>query len=141
MGKASGERIQRAFQVALVNAVLGNDRIARESGLMVTDTQALHLLVLRDDIRNAKQLSDVTGISTSTVSRVIDRLEGAGYLRRVADPEDRRSARLELDMAKVGPLIDRYASYVTHLEKVNADYTDDQLDLIATYLEKTNGLF
>lgn len=134
-------RIQRAFQSALVNAVLGNDRIAREFGLMVTDTQALHLLVLRDEIQNAKQLSDATGISTSTVSRVIDRLENAGYLKRVPDPDDRRSARLELDMSMVQPMIDRYAEYVTHLEKVNAAYTDAQLDLIAEYLEKTNGLF
>ncbi|MFA1544000.1 MarR family winged helix-turn-helix transcriptional regulator [Actinomadura monticuli] len=141
MASSHGDRIQRAFQVALVNAVLGNDRIARESGLVVTDTQALHLLVLRDDIRNAKQLSDATGISTSTVSRVIDRLERAGYVRRVPDPEDRRSARLELEMTKVQPLVDRYAEYVSHLEKVNAGYTDDQLDLIAGYLEKTNGLF
>ncbi|GAA1819574.1 helix-turn-helix domain-containing protein [Actinomadura chokoriensis] len=141
MANPHGDRIQRAFQVALVNAVLGNDRIAREFGLTVTDTQALHLLVLRDDIRNAKQLSDATGISTSTVSRAIDRLERAGYLQRVPDPDDRRSARLDVDMAKVKPLFDRYAGYVTHLEKVNADYTDEQLDLIAGYLEKTNGLF
>lgn len=124
-----------------MNAVLGNDRIAREFGLVVTDTQALHLLVLRPDIRNAKQLSDATGISTSTVSRVIDRLERAGYLHRAADPNDRRSARLELDMTKIQPLIARYGEYVTHLEEVNAGYTDEQLDLIADYLEKTNGLF
>jgi DNA-binding MarR family transcriptional regulator len=141
MSTPHGQRIQRAFQAALVNAVLGNDRIAREFGLTVTDNQALHLLVLRDDIRNAKQLSAATGISTSTVSRVIDRLERAGYLRRVPDPEDRRSARLELDMTGVQPLIDRYDEYVTHLEKVNAGYTDEQLDLIAGYLEKTNRLF
>ncbi|HEX6501590.1 MAG TPA: MarR family transcriptional regulator [Micromonosporaceae bacterium] len=141
MSSPRGARIQRAFQAALVNAVLGNDRLAREFGLLVTDTQALHLLVLRHDVRNAKQLSDATGISTSTVSRVLDRLERAGYLRRVPDPEDRRRARLELDMGKVQPLIDRYAEYVAHLEKVNDGYTDDQLDLIADYLEKTNGLF
>jgi DNA-binding MarR family transcriptional regulator len=134
-------RIQRAFQAALVNAVLGNDRIAREFGLTVADTQALHLLILRADIGNAKQLSQATGISTSTVSRVIDRLERAGYLNRVPDPGDRRSARLELDMQRVQPLVDRYAEYVTHLEKVNAGYTDDQLDLIADYLEKANGVF
>lgn len=141
MSSPHGGRIQRAFQAALVNAVLGNDRIAREFGLMVTDTQALHLLVLRDDIRNAKQVSDATGISTSTVSRVIDRLERAGYLSRVPDPDDRRSARLELDMAKVQPLIDRYAQYTVDLEKVNAAYTDEQLELIADYLERTNRLF
>ncbi|MEU5988629.1 MarR family transcriptional regulator [Spirillospora sp. NPDC047418] len=141
MGDPHGERIQRAFQAALVNAVLGNERIAKEFGLMVTDTQALHLLVLRDDIRNAKRLSDATGISTSTVSRVVDRLERAGYLRRVPDPDDRRSARLELDMARVQPLVDRYAGYVSDLAELNAGYTDDQLDLIAGYLEKTNALF
>lgn len=121
--------------------MLGNDRIAREFGLVVTDTQALHLLVLRPDIRNAKQLSNATGISTSTVSRVIDRLQRAGYLHRAADPNDRRSARLELDMTKIQPLIARYGEHVTHLEEVNAGYTDEQLDLIADYLEKTNGLF
>jgi DNA-binding MarR family transcriptional regulator len=141
MSTPRGARIQRAFQAALVNAVLGNDRIAREFGLTVTDTQALHLLVLRGDIRTAKQLSDATGISTSTVSRVIDRLERAGYVRRMPDPDDRRSARLELDMKQVQPLVDRYAEYVAHLERVNARYTDDQLDLVAGYLEATNGLF
>lgn len=141
MSSPPGVRIQRAFQAALVNAVLGNDRIAREFGLLVTDTQALHLLVLRDDIRNAKQVSDATGISTSTVSRVIDRLERAGYLRRAPDPGDRRSARLELDMTKVQPLIDRYAQYTSHLEQVNADYSEAQLGLIADYLERTNRLF
>jgi DNA-binding MarR family transcriptional regulator len=141
MSRPHGERIRRAFQVALVNAVLGNDQLAREFGLMVTDTQALHLLMLRSDIRNARQLSEATGISTSTVSRVIDRLERAGYLRRVPDPDDRRSARLELDMGKVQPLVDRYAEYVTHLEEVNAGYTDEQLDLIAGYLEQANGVF
>lgn len=141
MASPHSARIQRAFQVSLVNAVLGNDRIARDAGLMVTNTQALHLLVLRDDIRNAKHLSDATGISTSTVSRVIDRLERAGYLRRVPDPADRRSARLELEMTKVQPLIEQYAEYVTQLEKINATYTNDQLELIATYLEQTNGMF
>lgn len=141
MADSHGARIQRAFQVALVNAVLGNDRIAREFGLLVTDTQALHLLVLRDDIRSAKQLSDATGISTSTVSRLIDRLAAAGYVRRTIDPSDRRSARLELDMARVQPLIDRYAEYVSNLEKVSAGYTDEQLDLIAGYLEATVGVF
>jgi DNA-binding transcriptional ArsR family regulator len=136
-----GERIQHAFQVALVNAVMGNERIARAYGLMVTDTQALHLLVLHSEIRTAKQLSDATGIATSTVSRVLDRLEAAEYLRRVPDPADRRRARIELQMDRIQPLTDQYAGYVAHLEKVNTGYTDEQLNLIADYLEKTNTLF
>ena len=44
-------------------------------------------------------------------------------------------------MTKIQPLIARSGEYVTHLEEVNAGYTDEQLDLIADYLEKANGLF
>jgi hypothetical protein len=35
MSSPNGERVQRALQGALVNAILGNERIARESGLLV----------------------------------------------------------------------------------------------------------
>jgi hypothetical protein len=42
------QRIGRALRVQLVNAVLGNERIAREFGLLVTDLQTLHLMLLPD---------------------------------------------------------------------------------------------
>lgn len=80
MSSRNSIRIQKALQGALVNAVLGNERIAREFDLLVTDLQTLHLLVLREDVRTPKQLSEATGLPTSTVTRVLDRLEEAGYV-------------------------------------------------------------
>lgn len=75
------------------------------------------------------------------MSTVLDRLEAAGYVLRVADSMERRRARIELQMDKIQPLVDQYAGYVVQMEKVNTGYTDEQLDLTADYLEKTNTLF
>lgn len=141
MSSPPSARIQRAFQVSLVNAVLGNDRIAREFGLLVTDTQALHLLVLRSDVRNAKQLSRTTGMPTSTVTRVLDRLEAAGYLRRVPDPIDRRRINVELIPEKIEPLMNHYSQYVENLARVNENFADDELEIVARYLEQAGGTF
>jgi DNA-binding MarR family transcriptional regulator len=137
----NGARVQRALQGALINAVLGNERIAREFGLLVTDLQALHLLVLREDVRTPKQLSTTTGLPTSTVTRVLDRLEGAGYVRRAHNPDDRRRVNIELDMQRIEPIISRYGEYSDALDRANAEFSEDELDTVARYLERTSSTF
>ena len=141
MSSPPSARIQRAFQISLVNAVLGNDRIAREFGLLVTDTQALHLLILRSDVRSAKELSRTTGMPTSTVTRVLDRLEAAGYLRRVPDPGDRRRINVELIPERIAPLINHYGQYIEHLARVNDNFAEEELEIVARYLEQAGGTF
>lgn len=141
MSSANGERIQRALQAALVNAVLGNERIAREFDMLVTDLQTLHLLVLREDARTPKKLSQTTGLPTSTVTRVLDRLEAAGYLRRAHDAQDRRRVNIDLLPEKIQPIIDRYAQYSATLDEANAEFSEDELELVARYLERTGTTF
>lgn len=141
MRKATRDRIERALQVALVNAVLGNERIARQFGLRVTDFQTLHLLVLRDDLRTPTQLTEISGLPSSTVTRVLDRLENAGYLRRVHDPSDRRRINVELVMERIDPIIERYREYGERLSQANAGFSDEELNVVARYLEETNNTF
>lgn len=141
LSSPAGDRIQRALQMSLVDSVLGNDRIAREFGLLVTDAQALHLLALRPDIHTANQLSRATGMPTSTVTRVLDRLEAAGFLRRVPDPGDRRRINLELVMAQLEPLSARYGDQATKLQQVNEGFSNAELETVARYLEHTLDAF
>ena len=42
-------RVRQSLQRQVVAAVLGNEKVARAHGLLVTDLQTLHLLVLRED--------------------------------------------------------------------------------------------
>ncbi len=141
MSSDASDRIQQAFQAALVNAVLGNERIAREFGLLLTDLQTLHLLVLRPEVRTPKQLSEVSGLPTSTVTRVIDRLEKADYLHRSADPDDRRRTNIDLVSDKVAALVSHYAQYGEELGRVNAQFSDAELETVARYLEATVSTF
>ncbi|MCM0638927.1 MarR family winged helix-turn-helix transcriptional regulator [Cellulomonas wangsupingiae] len=141
MSSPNGDRIRRALQGALVNAVLGNERIARELDLLVTDLQTLHLLVLREDVRTPKELSRTTGLPTSTVTRVLDRLEAAGYVRRVRDPQDRRRINIELVAERIEPIIGRYDQYTQSLERTDAEFSEDELGIVARYLEQTASTF
>lgn len=51
------ERVRAAMQRQLVHAVLDNERVARQHGLLVAD---LHLLVPREDMRTPIQISAAT---------------------------------------------------------------------------------
>jgi DNA-binding MarR family transcriptional regulator len=135
------QRIGRALQIQLVNAVLGNERIAREFGLLVTDLQTLHLMLLREDVRTPRQLSAVSGLPTSTVTRVIDRLEAAGYVRRVNDPTDRRRTNLELVPEKIAPIVEHYVQYSKAYADINEEFTPEELAIVARYLERISVFF
>jgi DNA-binding MarR family transcriptional regulator len=141
MSSRNSTRIQKALQGALVNAVLGNERIAREFDLLVTDLQTLHLLVLREDVRTPKHLSEITGLPTSTVTRVLDRLEEAGYVQRAHDPQDRRRINIELVTDKIAPIISRYGQYSDTLDLANADFSEGELSVVARYLERIGSTF
>lgn len=96
-------------KTGLFNSALPHDRITRELGLSGTDSQALHLLVKREPVWALQDLGEATGMATSTVTRVLDWLEEAGYVRRTSTTHDRRRVKLGLAAEKVGALIDRYA--------------------------------
>ena len=63
--------------------------VAIRFGLSESDVDALELLI-DTGAATAGRLSDLMGLTTGAVTRVIDRLEQAGYVRRVPDPADRR---------------------------------------------------
>lgn len=93
--------------------------------LRINRTDSRCLDILDDHGRmSAGRLAELSNLSTGAVTAVVDRLERAGYARRVADPNDRRRVLVELtpktqalawelmggpmsEAAK--PLIDRYS--------------------------------
>lgn len=128
-------RVRGALQRQIVHVILGNELVARQHGLRVTDLQALHLMVLRDDIRTPRQISTVTGMPTSTVTKLIDRLEQAGYVRRAPDATDRRKTRIELINAAIAPLQTLYGTLDTEFDAVSHQFSTAELDTVARYLD------
>jgi DNA-binding MarR family transcriptional regulator len=74
--------------------------VAIRFGLSESDIEALEVLI-DTGAATAGRLSELMGLTTGAVTRVIDRLEQAGYVRRVPDPADRRRVIVEVVPEKV----------------------------------------
>ena len=133
--------VRAAMQRQLVHAVLSNDQVARDHGLLVTDLQVLHLLVLRDDVRTPRQISAVTGTPASTVTKLIDRLETAGYVRRTSDPADRRRTVLELVSEAIAPLHALYGRSGEQFDAMSRQFTSAELEIITRYLDVVTDFY
>lgn len=110
-------------QVQQMNAVATqmNQAAAHRIGINQLDLQAVQLLRTSHDPMTASDLARATGISTAAATGLVDRLEAAGYVARVPDPNDRRRIivqlvreRLSVDVAPTfSPLLQRWSKAVT----------------------------
>ena len=132
----AGEEVRRQ-QVAydrFHDAVAGYLKINR------TDLRCLDLLDLRGPL-SAGDLSEATGLSTGAVTVMLDRLERAGYVRRVRDPGDRRRVYVEPTelAAKYGTEI--YAPLTAQAAPLYDRFTDDQLATVVDFLRTVNEFY
>ena len=95
------------------------DRRAKSIGLTRSQWWVLTHLYRRDGL-NQSELADILEIEKPTLGRLIDRLEDKGWLRREADPADRRSKRVYLT-EEVKPAM-------RSLRRIAADFRSDALD-------------
>ena len=81
------------------------DRRAVGMGVTRAQWKVLFRLERQPGLRQI-ELADMLDIEPITLSRIVDRLEEAGHVERVADPADRRAWRLHVT-ARAQPLIER----------------------------------
>ena len=104
-------------------SVLRHTRIAEQMGLSGTDHKALDLAARAEGPLTAGRIAQLTGLSTGAVTGVIDRLERAGFVRRVRDEVDRRKVLVEIlpfDEEKYAPL---FSSAMIAMEQVLERYS------------------
>ena len=117
----------------LAGAILFNQKVAEELKLNVTDLQCLNLLDLQGELTPG-ELARCCGLTTGGATVVLDRLEKAGYLRREANPRDRRSLLIRPVKARVRKLQARYQSKSQSLGQALSAYTDRELELILDFV-------
>ena len=72
------------------------DEVAREKlGINRTDLRCLNI-VENNGPMTAGRLAELSGLTTAAVTSVLDRLERAGYARRLRDQQDRRQVMVEV---------------------------------------------
>jgi len=68
---------------------------ARAYGLKIEGVRVLFRLLAKDHL-TVNELARLTGIETSTLSRLLDRMSAKGLLRRTRDTSDKRSVLVSL---------------------------------------------
>lgn len=103
--------------------------VAHHLGLGVTETQAMSNLIASSAMGQT-ELADALGITTSSVTSLIDRMEAAGLVKRQPHPRDRR--RTVVQLTKYG----RETVELTRAWFIRAfdEVADDQLDEVAETL-------
>src|SRR5258708_31557950 len=74
---------------------LMNQAEAERIGINSTDLNCLNILSFSGQL-TAGQLAQATGLTTASITGVLDRLEEAGFLRRERDASDRRRVVIHL---------------------------------------------
>jgi len=111
---------------------------AEAAGLGATEWYALSVLALAGHL-TAGELSAQVGLTTGAATRLIDRLERGGHVRRVADPDDRRRVLVEVatppdvDTA-VGPARRRLGALLQQ-------YTPEEREFLFDYFARATSAF
>jgi DNA-binding MarR family transcriptional regulator len=113
--------------------------VADQLGLPITDLACLGTLRARRRA-TAGALATELGLSTGAVTRVVDRLHRAGYVRRLPDPADGRRVIVELAPAAEGALTGLFAGHAAQITESATDLTDGQLRFLLAFLrQRTTG--
>jgi DNA-binding MarR family transcriptional regulator len=116
------------------------DHVAAERyGLNPTDMRSLDVIGQVGPL-SPTELANRVGFTTGGITTVVDRLEQAGYVRRVADPRDRRRLRIE----KTAKTSERDHEVFGRLARMTleslATYNDNELATIQRFLEGTREI-
>ena len=114
--------------------VLFHHHLAARLGLSVTDLKCLDLLRASDVPVTAKNLAELIGLTGGAVTGIADRLEAAGLVERVRDPEDRRRWELRPIPNRQQEIGALFAPLGAAIAELAARYDDHQLDAIASFL-------
>jgi DNA-binding MarR family transcriptional regulator len=124
------------MQHLIAARTLANEQIARHEGILTVDMQTLRLMSLSREPLSAGEIATTTGLPTSTVTRVIDRLVRAGYVRRLSEPHDKRKTLVAVDRGRLARISRNYDAFVGAMDEVNAGFSDEELALVARYIEE-----
>jgi DNA-binding MarR family transcriptional regulator len=116
--------------------VLFQQKAAHTLGVIHTDFKTADILNEVGPL-TAGELGRMTGLSTGSVTALIDRLEQAGFVRREKDPGDRRRVIIVPVKERQQYIKEHYVPLNKSFSELCSHYNEDELSLIIGFIEKT----
>ncbi|HEX4016692.1 MAG TPA: MarR family transcriptional regulator [Frankiaceae bacterium] len=94
------EQVFTQFREMIAALILFNDQVSRTTGMNASESQFLHLLQLHGSL-SPSDLARLSGLTSGTVTGVLDRLEELGFASRERHPSDRRKVVVTVDQERL----------------------------------------
>jgi DNA-binding MarR family transcriptional regulator len=112
--------------------------VAEKLGLHPTDHKCVVFLL--DGRKTMSQLAELTGLTMGAQTASVTRLERGGYITRQNDKDDRRKVYIELRPEGLKKMSAYFAPLGEAMQKLEARYTSEELEIIHTYMADTATL-
>jgi DNA-binding MarR family transcriptional regulator len=109
--------------------------VADQLGMPLADVHAVGAL-LELGPAGVRALADLMGMTTGAVTRLVDRLERGGFVRREPDPTDRRRVVVRVVPERVRDISRFYDSMGDRWQRRVAEYADDELRFLVEFLRR-----
>src|SRR5215472_13249735 len=129
------EEVLAASRESSTLAVFFHASMAERVGLGATEEKALALLTQLGPLA-AGEIASHTGLTTPSVTGLLDRLESKEMVRRVRDSHDRRRVIVEPNQERLAELDQAFSSLQETFRELLAVYSDEQLATIADFLTR-----
>ena len=86
---------------------------------------------------NQKRLGERLSMSPGAITAMIDRLQRRGYVRRIPNPEDRRSALVNITKAGLEESLRHLWPYIEDMKGVEAGFSEEERAVVARFLRAT----
>jgi DNA-binding MarR family transcriptional regulator len=115
---------------------LFSQALADRLGLHPTDLQCVSLLGLEPGPRTTGEIAKLTGLTSGSATRLVDRLERAGLVERQPDPHDRRKMLVSLTARRTAELEAAWETPGRAFGQALDDFTIEELTVIERYLQR-----
>lgn len=133
------EQLMREMRLMSSFDALFSQAVAERVGMHSTDIETMDLLNTLGPM-TAGELSERTGLTSGATTRLIDRLERVGYVRRCSDEADRRCVIIEPVMENLEELGALFQPLADGMAELWSRFNDDELDVIIDFVRQNNAL-
>ena len=118
-----------------ISTVLFRHVVGERLGVNVTDMECLALIFFKG-LATPSELARYTGLTSGATTAMLDRLERARLVERRPNPRDRRGTLIALTNERTADMDALFASARQAIQKLNASYTERELETIAGYFAR-----
>ena len=133
------ERVDVLVRETAAQTMVTSQIVAGHFGLHTTDLRVLDIIFMRGQVL-AGELATATGLSSGSVTALVDRLIKAGYVERSDDATDRRKVWVRSRNDAIEPIAAMFCKSQQRMFELWRTFTASELDTIASFLERTTKL-